>query len=224
MTENIIKKYADSVRKKRIARYTIISSIIAVILIFSLMFYGAAKSFASTDIKIAFTELQKRMEPMAGRYLADLPKITGKLLPVYSKALEDKLSAESDNIQSLIHQELLRLDEVSAKRMPEFQKELQKLVDEQEVMVVQELTRILGPDVVPEKIERIASYYRLALEAKLAHFIDNTLKEHLREAEEIKNNAAKLAQDYKDDPVDTQEGLGIVLETIGNDLQEKNRE
>ena len=215
----LVSLHQEALKKMRRARKTVTIGLVAVILGALFCLFGMAKNFMNHGVHEFSANLQRDIQPIASRHLTSLQDILADAYPVYTGEFQNMFSDNLPKMEAALFAELTRLDGYAKKRWPEFEKAIERMAFDQQLVIHQNLVSLVGED----EADRISKMYEVALPRKFNGFFLDHLIEHQDVIDDIRQNLDRLVKTEPDilPPIQLQEAIGIFLELAGIKLQEE---
>lgn len=215
-TEEIIQEFRESSKKlKSISRYLTLG-IVGVILLFLVLILGSFKNFANQGVPQLVVSLQGHAGPLAQKYGPKLSQAMSTALPAFASSFHKTLEKDMPKIEEQMSSEAEKLEKYLENKWPDYEKEIHRMIVEQEDVIRREFSGVLSED----KAENLALAYGQAVTLKYHQFLHKDMNKHVDAADQIAQNLQKIGDEEKSsEPLNMQEALGLFLELAGLELQ-----
>ena len=220
MSENnkLIEEFKNSVAQKNRARIAIGGLILTTVVLFSFVAWKSLNGFLDSGVPEISNLLISRLTKNSDNYLQQVNSSASKVAPVYSREMQSALEKEWPNIEKAGEAELVALNKYTQNKWPEIQSNLSKIADDQNKVIKEELSKVLGQ----EQSEQIVESYTLAALDNFNNVIKSSFAQHTATGHSVGENLSKIVEREPDvnSDVDMNEAVGLSLEVLGSELQE----
>lgn len=214
-----IEAYQKSVQELSIARKTITVSLVGVILLSVVVLCFSASNFMKKGVPEFTTAFREGIAPVASQNIERIRLMAGNLYPVYADAFQKMFDQDLPKMEEEFHRQMEGLDKYAQGRWPLFQKDLNKIIYDQEAYITQQMRTLVGE----KQAKEVAHMYRTSAVQKITEHLLIGLTDHQIVLDEIRENLDRIVFTEPDivPPVNVQEAIGMLVELAGVNLQKE---